>query len=251
MPRPAARPRRHAYAMALLPSLASSRAGPAAGPRQGTAACAAARRAGRFWRDARDVAADAAQAGGRGGLTTAAGRGGRGATSSSCATRRGINALWCDAGGRLRRRVAWGCVRVRPTRPPAAGGRARDAGRGHAGPALRRRLMPLGAMRGRGRGCPPWLPPGRALTGTCQPLPVDDGRGRRPAPFFSVCYILPIFGRSDRSSMLLLLLLRAVPVMLKGKPLRTQPWTLCYASRPVRSHVGSCVFHHMVVQCLG
>jgi len=140
----------------------------------GTAACAAARRAGRFWRDARDVAADAAQAGGRGGLTTAAGRGGRGATSSSCATRRGINALWCDAGGRLRRRVAWGCVRVRPTRPPAAGGRARDAGRGHAGPALRRRLMPLGAMRGRGRGCPPWLPPGRALTGTCQPLPVDD-----------------------------------------------------------------------------
>ena len=120
------------------------------------------------------LAADAAQAGGRGGLTTAAGRGGRGATSSSCATRRGINALWCDAGGRLRRRVAWGCVRVRPTRPPAAGGRARDAGRGHAGPALRRRLMPLGAMRGRGRGCPPWLPPGRALTGTCQPLPVDD-----------------------------------------------------------------------------
>ena len=82
----------------------------------------------------------------------------------------------------------------------------------------------------------------RALTGTCQLLPVDDGRGRRPAP--SILSILRIFGRADPSSMLLLLL-RAVPVTLKGKPLLTEQWTLCCASRPVQSHVGSCVFHHM------
>ena len=86
----------------------------------GTAACAAARRAGRFWRDAREAICRR-RAGGRGGLTTAAGRGGW--ASSSCATRRGINALWCDAGGRLRRRVAWGCEADPPDRRPLAGAR--------------------------------------------------------------------------------------------------------------------------------
>jgi len=108
--------------MALLPSQASSRAGMQQGrqarrhvPLRAVPAASGGTRG--------TLAADAAQAGGRGGLTTAAGRGGRGATSSSCATRRGINALWCDAGGRLRRRVAWGCEADPPDRRPLAGAR--------------------------------------------------------------------------------------------------------------------------------
>jgi hypothetical protein len=132
-------------------------------------------------------------------------------------------------------------------RPPAS---ARETP-GAAMPGLRRRLMPLGAMRGR---LPPscrWPAPTRGLSGTRQPLPVDGRGGRaggglatasRPGPHSNPC---PFFPHASYPSLFWplrlgdfcvagRLLLRAVnKVTSKGKPFSTRPCMLCSASRLV------------------